>query len=90
MQPSQSKVATAAEIEQTVIRLAAEQAGVSAEQVTPASAFVQDLNFDSLDMVEYVMLVEEAFDVKISDDEAAEAKTVGDAARLVRERLASV
>ena len=49
-----------------------------ADEVTPETHFVNDLNFDSLEAVEFVMSVEEVFDVSIADEEADDIKTVGD------------
>lgn len=55
--------------------LAAEQVSVDSALVTPESDFFNDLNFDSLDAVEYVMKVEEAFDVTIGDEHADGIRT---------------
>jgi acyl carrier protein len=58
--------------------------GVDEEDVAEASSFVDDLNADSLDLVELIMAFEEEFSteenqVEISDDDAANIQTVGDA-----------
>lgn len=74
---------TAQEIEAAVIRIAAKQAEVDASLVTPETRFAEDLNFDSLDRVEFVMTLEETFDVSIGDADAEQVRTVGEAARLV-------
>ncbi|WP_312650055.1 acyl carrier protein [Proteiniclasticum sp.] len=50
---------------------------VDADEVTLDSTF-EDLGADSLDIVEIVMALEEEFDIEISDDEAEQAKSVGD------------
>jgi len=50
---------------------------VDENEVTLDSSF-EDLGADSLDIVEIVMALEEEFDIEISDDEAEQAKTVGD------------
>jgi len=50
---------------------------VDENEVTMDSTF-EDLGADSLDIVEIVMALEEEFDIEISDDEAEQAKTVGD------------
>jgi acyl carrier protein len=47
--------------------------------VTPSASFVDDLGADSLDQVELVMALEEAFDVEIPDEEAEKIRTVQDA-----------
>ena len=56
-----------------------EIAGVEAAQVTPDKSFVDDLDIDSLSMVEIAVQAEDKFGVKIPDDQLAELKTVGDA-----------
>jgi acyl carrier protein len=63
--------------------------GVSPDEVTPESSF-EDLDLDSLDLVEFSMAAEDDLGVKITDDEAAELKTVGDAVRLLEAKGASV
>ncbi|HLV57939.1 MAG TPA: acyl carrier protein [Natronosporangium sp.] len=54
-------------------------AGVSPEDVTPEKSFTDDLDVDSLSMVEVVVAAEEQFGVKIPDSEVQNLKTVGDA-----------
>ncbi|MHC4307324.1 MAG: acyl carrier protein, partial [Planctomycetota bacterium] len=44
--------------------------GVNKDQVTPETSFINDLGADSLDTVELVMELEDAFDVSIPDDDA--------------------
>ena len=60
----------------TIVELAAKQGGVAVETVSPATHFQNDLNFDSLDAVEFTMSVEEALGAKIPDDKVAELTTV--------------
>ena len=60
--------------------------GVTAEQVTWETSFVDDLGAESLDLVELVMGLEEEFGVTIPDDQAETIRTVGDAIDLI-ERL---
>ncbi|HET8591200.1 MAG TPA: acyl carrier protein [Nakamurella sp.] len=56
-----------------------EVAGVSATDVTADKSFTDDLDIDSLSMVEIAVQAEDKFGVKIPDDELANLKTVGDA-----------
>jgi len=60
-----------------------EVAGVPADDVTEEKSFVDDLDIDSLSMVEIAVQAEDKFGVKIPDDELANLKTVGDAVNYV-------
>ena len=68
-----------ASVKERVIDIVAEQLGVSKEQITPETSFVNDLGADSLDVVELVMELEEEFDINIPDDAAEKITTVGQA-----------
>ncbi len=61
-----------------IIDIIANQLGVDKDTVTPGANIVDDLGADSLDVVELVMALEEAFDTEISDDEAEKIRTVQD------------
>lgn len=56
-----------------------EQLGVDASEVKESASFAEDLNADSLDLVEMIMEMEDKFGVKIPDEEAEKIVTVGDA-----------
>jgi acyl carrier protein len=56
-----------------------EIAGLDASEITEDKSFVDDLDIDSLSMVEIAVQAEDKFGVKIPDDQLAELKTVGDA-----------
>ncbi|TWP48792.1 acyl carrier protein [Lentzea tibetensis] len=60
-----------------------EVAGVAADDVTAEKSFVDDLDIDSLSMVEIAVQAEDKFGVKIPDDELANLKTVGDAVKYI-------
>ncbi len=68
-----------ASVEQRVVDIVAEQLGVSKDQITRETSFVNDLGADSLDTVELVMELEEEFDINIPDDAAEKIQTVGQA-----------
>ena len=61
-----------------------EQLGVDGETVSMESNFIDDLNADSLDMVELVMAMEQEFGISIPDEEAERIKTVGDAIEFIK------
>ncbi len=61
-----------------IIDIIANQLGVDKEVVTPEANIVDDLGADSLDVVELVMALEEAFDTEIPDDDAEKIRTVKD------------
>ena len=61
--------------------------GVDEGQVTMEARFREDLEADSLDLVELIMAVEEEFGGTISDEEAQQLKTVGDAVKYVEDKM---
>jgi acyl carrier protein len=71
------------EIEKELAAIVEEIAGVAADDVTPDKSFVDDLDIDSLSMVEIAVQAEDKFGVKIPDDELANLKTVGDAVNYI-------
>ena len=71
--------------EDRLIKIIAKELSVSEEEVTPEASFIDDLNADSLDLVELIMALEEEFNVKISDEEADKIKTVRDAMDYIQE-----
>lgn len=66
-------------------KIIAEQLSVAEEELTPEASFIDDLNADSLDLVELIMSLEEEFGVKISDEDAEKIRTVQDAMDYLRE-----
>jgi acyl carrier protein len=76
-------------LEERVAELVVEQLGVSREEAVAEAAFIDDLGADSLDIVELVMAMEEAFDVEIPDEDAEKIQTIEDAVTYLKERVES-
>lgn len=66
-------------------KIIVEQLGVDEEEVTPQASFVEDLNADSLDLVELIMSLEEEFGMEISDEDAERIQKVQDAVDYIEE-----
>ena len=69
---------------ESVQNILVEQLGVDADIITMESNFIDDLNADSLDIVELVMAMEQEFGISIPDEEAERIKTVGDAVEFIK------
>ncbi len=74
-------------VEEKVIDIIVEKLNVPREQVKPEASFIDDLGADSLDLVELVMAMEEAFGMEISDEEAEKLRTVKDVIEYVKSRV---
>jgi acyl carrier protein len=72
-----------------VTEIIVDQLGITREEVVPEASFIDDLGADSLDIVELVMAMEEAFEVEIPDEDVERIQTIGDAIAYVREKLGS-
>ena len=66
-------------VQDKLIDIIAEQLSVDKDKVVPGASFVDDLGADSLDLVELIMAMEEAFEVEIADEVAEKIVTVQDA-----------
>ena len=69
-------------------KIVVEQLGVDEADVKPEASFVDDLNADSLDLVELIMSLVEEFGMEISDVDAEKIKSVGDAQEYIEEHVA--
>lgn len=78
-------MSTEESVEEKVKEIIVKQMGANKDQVTPETSFVNDLGADSLDTVELVMELEDAFDVSIPDEDAEKMQTVGDAINYIKE-----
>lgn len=80
-----------ATVYERVKKIAADQLGVDDAEITPNASFIDDLNADSLDLVELIMSLEEEFSkggrtLEISDEEAANIRTVQDAVDFIKDQ----
>ena len=66
-----------------VKKLLAEQLNIKPDTITLKSKVVEDLGADSLDVVEMLMVLEDEFNVTVSDEESLNLKTVGDIVNLI-------
>jgi acyl carrier protein len=73
-----------------VIELAAEQAGVDPNLVTPDHHFASDLKFDSLDATEFAMDLEDEFHIAVPDEQIQQMQTVGQAIAYVEQEVAKL
>ena len=68
-------------------RCAVDVLSVEADQVTPEARFAEDLDADSLDLVELVMELEEESDITVEEEELQDLPTIGDAFKLISSKL---
>ncbi|MCG8346871.1 MAG: acyl carrier protein [Chloroflexales bacterium] len=75
------------EMEERLRKIVVEQLGVEESKIVSSASFADDLNADSLDLVELIMSLEEEFGIEISDEDAEKILTVGDALNYLDEHL---
>jgi len=68
-----------ATVSERLKKIIVDQLGVDESEVVPGASFVEDLNADSLDLVELIMSLEEEFKLQISDEDAEKITTVQEA-----------
>lgn len=73
-------------VDEKMVEIIAEQLSVDKEKVVPDASFVDDLGADSLDLVELIMAMEEAYDIEIPDEDAESITTVQDAIDYVNKK----
>lgn len=75
------------DIFETVKSVVAEQLGIDESEITMESSFNDDLEADSLDIVELMMALEDEFKIEISDDDAGKISTIGDVVEYIKDRV---
>ena len=87
--PPKGRFRNAVRLEEEILTqlrpIIAEQLGVDESDVKLEASFTDDLNADSLDLVEMIMSLEEKFHVQISDEDAEKITTVGEAVDFIEE-----
>lgn len=73
------------EVQDKVIKIVSEATKVDTANIKSDTNFVDDLNLDSLDMVEMMMKMEEEFGVEIPEDKTEDLKTIGDVTNYLKE-----
>ncbi len=76
-------------VNQKIRALVCDQLGVVPGELAEDASILEDLGADSLDVVELVMAIEEAFEIEIADEEAEELRTLSDVERFVNSRIAA-
>jgi acyl carrier protein len=76
-----------ATVSERLKKIIVDQLGVDESEVVPSASFVEDLNADSLDLVELIMSLEEEFKLQITDEDAEKITTVQEAEDYIEEHL---
>ena len=75
------------DIPKKVTEILVEKLGIAESKITPDANFVKDLGIDSLDYAEIVMEFEQAFDIRIPDDDAEKLQTFGQAVKYIQDKV---
>lgn len=70
-------------LKKRLLELIAEQFNIDVSELNESTNFVDDLNADSIELVEMVMSLEEEFDIKLEDEELLEIHTIGDVIEII-------
>lgn len=63
--------------------LISEQFNIEKDQINKETSFIDDLNADSLDLVEFIMAIEDEFEIEVEDEDMEEITTAGDVAEYI-------
>jgi acyl carrier protein len=74
------------EVQEKVIKLVSEATKMDAGNISAATNFIDDLNLDSLDMVELMMKMEDEFGIEIPEDETENLKSIGDVVNYLKSK----
>jgi acyl carrier protein len=74
-------------VEQRVIAIVSDHFAYDKEKIKRTTTFIEEIGADSLDIVEFVMELEEEFDIQIPDDQAEKIKTVGEAVDYIEKAI---
>jgi acyl carrier protein len=75
------------ELQERIIKIVSEATKIEASTISSDTSFIDDLNLDSLDMVEMMMKMEEEFGVEIPEEKAEDLKTIKDVATYLSANL---
>ncbi len=75
------------DLSERIQTIVADQLGVEISEVTKDASILDDLGADSLDVVELVMTLEEAFNIEVPDEAVEEMRTIGDVQRFVESHV---
>lgn len=75
------------DVQKKITAILIDKLGIPQSEITPDASFVRDLGIDSLDYAELVMEFEQAFDIKIPDDDAEKMQTIGQAVNYIQSKI---
>jgi len=74
-------------VQHKITSILTDKLSIPSSEITPDASFVKDLGIDSLDYAELVMEFEQAFDIKIPDDDAEKMQTIGQAVAYIESKI---